>query len=147
MDKVDEKVGIFFTQLKGYDIWKSQCHHIDLDKIEMKEWVMAVYNRKELSTLRATALLRMNDEWRKHLFGIAQNPTQVELDEVAGDNINPDYYTDMKITPREFIVANDLDWDTGNVIKYVCRWKGKNGLEDLEKARRYIDFLIEQAKG
>lgn len=33
--------------------------------------------------------------------------------------------------------------DTGNVIKYICRWKHKNGLQDLEKARWYLDHLIE----
>lgn len=32
--------------------------------------------------------------------------------------------------------------DTGNVIKYICRWKGKNGLQDLKKARWYLNHLI-----
>lgn len=32
--------------------------------------------------------------------------------------------------------------DTGNVIKYICRWKGKNGIEDLKKARWYLNHLI-----
>ncbi len=32
--------------------------------------------------------------------------------------------------------------NTGNVIKYICRWKEKNGLEDLKKARWYLDRLI-----
>lgn len=32
--------------------------------------------------------------------------------------------------------------DTGNILKYVCRWKSKNGLEDLKKARWYLDHLI-----
>lgn len=32
--------------------------------------------------------------------------------------------------------------DTGNVIKYICRWKGKNGVEDLEKAKWYLEHLI-----
>ena len=32
--------------------------------------------------------------------------------------------------------------DTAQVIKYICRWKKKNGLEDLKKAKRYIDHLI-----
>ena len=32
--------------------------------------------------------------------------------------------------------------DTGNIIKYICRWKHKNGIEDLKKARWYIDHLI-----
>lgn len=32
--------------------------------------------------------------------------------------------------------------DTGNVIKYICRWKGKNGLQDLKKAMWYLQHLI-----
>lgn len=32
--------------------------------------------------------------------------------------------------------------DTGNILKYVCRWKKKNGLQDLKKARWYIEHLI-----
>lgn len=32
--------------------------------------------------------------------------------------------------------------DTGNILKYICRWKGKNGLEDLKKARWYLNHLI-----
>jgi hypothetical protein len=34
-------------------------------------------------------------------------------------------------------------FDTGNVIKYICRWKQKNGLEDLEKAKWYLQHLID----
>lgn len=37
--------------------------------------------------------------------------------------------------------------DTGNVIKYICRWKNKNGVEDLKKARWYIDHLIAHLEG
>lgn len=37
--------------------------------------------------------------------------------------------------------------DTGNVIKYICRWKHKNGVQDLEKARWYLEHLIEHIKG
>lgn len=32
--------------------------------------------------------------------------------------------------------------DTGNIIKYICRWKHKNGLEDLKKAQWYLNHLI-----
>ena len=32
---------------------------------------------------------------------------------------------------------------TGNAIKYICRWKKKNGLEDLKKARVYLNWLID----
>ena len=36
--------------------------------------------------------------------------------------------------------------DTGNVLKYMCRWKNKNGLQDLEKAKWYLTHLIEHAR-
>lgn len=36
--------------------------------------------------------------------------------------------------------------DTGNVIKYICRWNNKNGVEDLEKAQWYLNHLIDHAK-
>ena len=36
--------------------------------------------------------------------------------------------------------------DTGNVLKYMCRWKNKNGLQDLEKARWYLDHLIDHVR-
>lgn len=36
--------------------------------------------------------------------------------------------------------------DTGNVLKYMCRWKNKNGLQDLEKAKWYLEHLIDHVK-
>ena len=36
--------------------------------------------------------------------------------------------------------------DTGNIIKYICRWKHKNGVEDLKKAKWYLDHLIKHIK-
>lgn len=36
--------------------------------------------------------------------------------------------------------------DTGNVIKYICRWKGKNGLQDLKKAMWYLQHLINRVE-
>ena len=35
---------------------------------------------------------------------------------------------------------------TGNVIKYICRWKKKDGLRDLKKAKEYIEYLIEEVE-
>ena len=53
------------------------------------------------------------------------------------------HYKDMRIQPVEFIHANRLPFLEGNVIKYLSRWKVKNGIQDLLKARHYIDLLIE----
>lgn len=54
-----------------------------------------------------------------------------------------DHYKDMPIQPAEFIHANAIGYFEGNVIKYVARWRKKNGIADLEKARHYIDLLIQ----
>lgn len=57
--------------------------------------------------------------------------------------IQGDHYKDMAIQPVEFIHANGIGYMEGNVIKYVSRWRKKNGIADLQKARHYIDLLIE----
>lgn len=42
----------------------------------------------------------------------------------------------------EGFTGDPVSWSMGNVLKYICRWKNKNGLEDLKKARFYLDRLI-----
>ena len=54
------------------------------------------------------------------------------------------HYKDMKIQPIEYTLANNLGFCEGNVIKYISRYKAKNGVEDLQKAKHYIDLLINQ---
>lgn len=53
------------------------------------------------------------------------------------------HYKEKPIQPWDYIAANDLGYFEGNVVKYVSRWKDKGGVEDLRKARHYIDKLIE----
>ena len=53
------------------------------------------------------------------------------------------HYKQMAIQPVQYIHANGLGYCEANIVKYVSRWRGKNGLEDLLKARHYIDLLIE----
>jgi hypothetical protein len=59
---------------------------------------------------------------------------------------NLPHYTRFKIQPIEFFRANKehLCFMAANVIKYVCRYRFKNGKEDLLKARNYIDMMIEE---
>ena len=58
--------------------------------------------------------------------------------------ISPTHYSQFEIEPISFILANDLSFPVGNVIKYVCRYKDKGGKEDLQKAIKNIQFLIEK---
>ena len=61
------------------------------------------------------------------------------------DNIKePPHYTANKIEPIDFIIQNEFNFCEGNVIKYISRYKRKNGIEDLKKAKQYIDFLIKK---
>ena len=53
------------------------------------------------------------------------------------------HYKDRVIQPVQYIHANHLGYCEGNVIKYVSRWKQKNGIADLEKAKHYLELLIE----
>ena len=83
------------------------------------------YDREEYEAgLMAEALKPLDD-----------NPLAVQ---VAGD-----HYKGMAIQPVEFIHANGIGYFEGNVIKYVSRWRAKGGVKDLEKAKHYIDLLIE----
>lgn len=63
------------------------------------------------------------------------------------DNTPPHYQG--KIQPIDLINAQDLNFNLGNVVKYVCRAgkkAGENILSDLEKAKDYINFEIERVK-
>lgn len=53
------------------------------------------------------------------------------------------HYKGKAIQPVEYIHANGLGFCEGNVVKYVTRWRDKNGIDDLEKAKHYIELLIE----
>lgn len=53
------------------------------------------------------------------------------------------HYVSKTIQPWDYIAANNLDYFSGNVVKYVSRWRDKNGLEDLLKAKHYLEKLIE----
>lgn len=57
------------------------------------------------------------------------------------------HYKEMAIQPIEFITKNKLGYIEGNVIKYICRHQNKNGIEDLKKAKHYIDLLIQLQYG
>lgn len=60
---------------------------------------------------------------------------------------SPAHYTSRGgIEPLDFIMSNNLGFAEGNIIKYVFRYREKNGIEDLRKARVYLDRLIMKLK-
>jgi hypothetical protein len=53
------------------------------------------------------------------------------------------HYKTMAIQPVEYITKNNLGYCEANVVKYISRWRDKGGKKDLEKAKHYIDLLIQ----
>ena len=61
--------------------------------------------------------------------------------------VGGDHYSKMKIQPSEFINKNEMLFAEGNAIKYICRHGSKGRLQDLLKAKHYIDMIIERDYG
>ena len=62
----------------------------------------------------------------------------------AGITQGADHYKSMAIQPSEFIHRNNMNWCEGSAIKYICRHHLKGGKQDLEKAKHFIDMIIER---
>lgn len=65
---------------------------------------------------------------------------------ILGQQVGGNHYRDMAIQPMTYILANNIGFCEGTAIAYLSRWKAKGGIQDLEKARQTIDFLIESEK-
>lgn len=99
----------------------SECKHKD-------RLMYAIANMEEDPELFYQAL----ENFRKYAADTA-NATQV----------GGDHYKEKAIQPWDYIAANGLGYFEGNIVKYVTRWHQKGGIDDLRKARHYLDKLIE----
>jgi len=63
------------------------------------------------------------------------------------EQVGGDHYKRLTFQPAEYIIANNIPFCEGNVIKYVTRWRDKGGVADLKKARHYLDILIAHEEG
>ena len=61
----------------------------------------------------------------------------------AAEQIGGDHYKDMPIQPFEFSMRNGLDPMQHTAIKYITRFRDKNGVEDLKKAIHTLEMLIQ----
>lgn len=71
-----------------------------------------------------------------------ETPKLTPLDVQVGG----DHYKKLPIQPIEYAMANKLDACQFNIVRYVTRFRDKNGIQDLEKARHTLDILIELEK-
>jgi len=61
----------------------------------------------------------------------------------SSSQVGGHHYCHLAIQPVEYIHRNNIGFCEGSVIKYVTRWRNKGQLEDLRKARHFLDLLIE----
>ena len=59
------------------------------------------------------------------------------------DKVSHPKHYNKGIEAWDYIVSHDLGFLEGNIIKYITRYKYKNGIEDLLKAKQYLDKLID----
>ena len=101
-----------------------------------------VASKPNLDKIEACALPLVDDNTSREELDMLRRP--LEKEEVT----NPKHYDKVGfgIQPLEYIIANELDFLEGNVIKYVSRYPHKGGINDLLKARTYIEKLIERER-
>ena len=68
----------------------------------------------------------------------------VKIYNMIKENVSPDYYARYDIEPISFIMRNNIPYAEGNVIKYVLRHDMKGGVEDIDKAIRYLEMIKEE---
>lgn len=73
-------------------------------------------------------------------------PPLYKYDTAGRKQVGGDHYEKKRIQPIEYIIANNLGFCEGNIVKYITRYQDKDGMKDLEKCRDYIDILIQQEK-
>ena len=68
----------------------------------------------------------------------------MEESKASSKQVGGEHYKTLHIQPGEFIRKNGIGWYEGNAIKYICRYKQKNGAEDVRKAIHYLELLLEE---
>lgn len=73
---------------------------------------------------------------------IARQSMEQLLSSPLDKQVGGSHYKDCKIQPVEYILANELGFCEGNVVKYITRWQKKGGKQDLEKVKHYVEILL-----
>ena len=101
---------------------------------------MILASRPKLDKIEACALPLVDDNTSREELDMLRRP--LEKEEVT----NPKHYNERKMEPLDYIIANELDFLEGNIIKYITRYTYKGGVNDLLKARTYLEKLIERER-
>ena len=94
--------------------------------------------------LRTTKACQQWDAQSQSYVEVGNNQDNLRSLHEDEEVTSPKHYVGLGITPLEYITANELDFLEGNVIKYITRYPHKGGVNDLLKARTYLEKLIER---
>ena len=81
--------------------------------------------------------ITMSDGMSEQAWEESINQVDALMKQVGGN-----HYASMAIQPVEFIVANNLTFLEGNVVKYISRHHAKNGADDVRKAIHYCELIL-----
>jgi len=123
----------------------------DLDEIERKrsqkqktQWKEYVDESLEHPLNKSSKPCQQWDAQSQSYVSIGDDQDNIRWLHENEEVTNPKHYVGLGITPLEYITANELDFLEGNIIKYVTRYPHKGGVNDLLKARTYLEKLIER---
>lgn len=149
----------FKTEFKAAEFWNRRLNMTTADKLTYIQGQCLGKSCADCKLDIGTTCPRKNwNEWTDKEIEIAYSilillPDSKELEFVkAGDSVShPLHYTQNGIECIEAIKASMtsdgfMDYCKGNVLKYIWRWRDKGGVEDLEKARVYLNWMIEEAE-
>lgn len=89
-------------------------------------------------------------EMRRRLAGEPQQDGSLKFGTKVAEKFDPvekpAHYNQGKIEVCDFILDQKMDYLEGNIVKYVSRYKFKNGLQDLQKAKWYLERLIRRVQ-
>ena len=119
--------------------------------LSYKATIDVEFNR--LYRVNSKTCIEIPPDFERGLISRSPNPTK-QADPLTGEahsvelrsQVGGNHYAKCAIQPIDYIMANGLDYLQGNVIKYVTRYRDKNGVEDLEKAAHYLRIMIEREK-
>lgn len=113
-----------YLNLDGICVWRNSLNSLTPQPHHPASFDRAVKEQDDRKSIRDTAVKPIRSR-------------PLEMRQVAGK-----HYSDMSIEPIDYIMANDMCYNSGSVLKYISRFRRKNGLEDLYKAQAFLVFLI-----
>lgn len=97
---------------------------------------------RRFKTLPAKDARDKNDRHHKKMKDNAEKILH-DAKDAMDKQVGGSHYKKMKIQVVEFCHKNNIPFNEGCAIKYLCRWREKDGIKDLKKAKHYIDMIIE----